>query len=61
MAVIGFIPARGGSKSIPKKNIQLINGKPLIYWSSLALQASSEVDEFYIATDDDLIGDIKFL
>ena len=58
MAVIGFIPARGGSKSIPKKNIQLINGKPLIYWSSLALQASSEVDEFYIATDDDLIKEV---
>ena len=38
MAVIGFIPARGGSKSIPMKNIQLMNGKPLIYWSALALQ-----------------------
>lgn len=58
MAVIGFIPARGGSKSIPKKNIQLINGKPLIYWSSLALQEASEVDEFYIATDDDLIKEV---
>ncbi len=52
MEVIGFVPARGGSKSIPMKNIKLINGRPLIYWSALALQEASEVKEFYIATDD---------
>jgi YrbI family 3-deoxy-D-manno-octulosonate 8-phosphate phosphatase len=52
MAVIGFVPARGGSKSIPMKNIKLINGKPLIYWSALALQEACSIKEFYIATDD---------
>lgn len=51
MAVIGFIPARGGSKSIPMKNIKLMNGKPLIYWSALALQECKDIDVFYVATD----------
>jgi len=51
MAVVGFIPARGGSKSIPMKNIKLMNGKPLIYWSALALQECKEIDVFYVATD----------
>ena len=30
---VALIPARGGSKSIPKKNIKILNGKPLIYWT----------------------------
>ena len=30
---IVFIPVRGGSKSIPLKNIKLLNGKPLVYWT----------------------------
>ena len=58
MAVIGFIPARGGSKSIPMKNIQLMNGKPLIYWSALALQECIDVDVFYVATDSGEIRDV---
>ena len=33
MSVIAFIPARGGSKSIPEKNIKFFCGKPLIYWN----------------------------
>ncbi len=51
MANIGFIPARGGSKSIPLKNIKHLCGKPLIYWSAKALQESNSIDVFYIATD----------
>ncbi len=53
--IIAFIPARGGSKSIPKKNIKLFCNKPLIYWSLLALERSSKVDLIYVATDDDEI------
>ena len=33
MSIIALIPARGGSKGIPRKNIKLFCGKPLIYWS----------------------------
>ncbi|MDR2008736.1 MAG: acylneuraminate cytidylyltransferase family protein [Alphaproteobacteria bacterium] len=47
---IALIPARGGSKSIPLKNIKLFCGKPLIYWNLKALQ-DSIVDKIYVATD----------
>ena len=48
---IAFIPARCGSKSIPHKNIKIICGKPLIYWSLLALSNSKLVDQIFVATD----------
>ena len=35
---IAFIPARGGSKSIPLKNIKELNGKPLIFWTAKAAE-----------------------
>jgi N-acylneuraminate cytidylyltransferase len=52
---IAFIPARGGSKSIPLKNIKSICGKPLVYWNINALQNCSRIDEIIIATDSDEI------
>ena len=48
---IAFIPVRCGSKSIPFKNIKLFCGKPLVYWSLLALQNSKNIDTVYLATD----------
>ncbi len=54
MSVIAFLPARGGSKSIPEKNIKYFCGKPLIYWNLYELQ-KSEVDEIVVATDSDNI------
>lgn len=48
---IVFIPVRGGSKSIPLKNIKLINGKPLVYWTTLAANKALYVDKVVIATD----------
>ena len=48
---IVFIPVRGGSKSIPLKNIKLINGKPLVYWTALAADKALYVDKVVIATD----------
>ncbi|MDR2207310.1 MAG: acylneuraminate cytidylyltransferase [Flavobacteriaceae bacterium] len=51
-----FIPVRGGSKSIPLKNIKDFCGKPLVYWCVSALQNCSRVDEIIIATDSE---DIK--
>jgi YrbI family 3-deoxy-D-manno-octulosonate 8-phosphate phosphatase len=55
MSVIAFIPARGGSKSIPGKNIKNFCGKPLIYWNLFALEKSVFVDEVVVATDSEKI------
>ena len=57
MSVIAFIPARGGSKSIPKKNIKSFCGKPLIFWNLQELQ-KSVVKEIVVATDNEEIKDI---
>ena len=54
MNILAFIPARGGSKSIPLKNIKMFCGKPLIYWNLLSLQKSS-VDKIIVATDSNQI------
>jgi len=48
---VAFIPVRGGSKSIPLKNIKLICGKPLVYWTIKAACACEYIDKVYIATD----------
>lgn len=53
--VIAFIPVRGGSKSIPLKNIKLFCGKPLVCWNIEALENCPEVDEVIVATDSDEI------
>lgn len=55
MKTIAFIPVRGGSKSIPLKNIKPLCGKPLVCWNIEALEACPEVDEIIIATDSDKI------
>ncbi len=55
MATIAFIPVRGGSKSIPLKNIKLFCGKPLIYWNLSALEETTAVDKVIVATDSDEI------
>lgn len=54
---IAFIPVRGGSKSIPMKNIKLINGKPLVYWTAKAANEAVCVDKLIIATDSEKIRD----
>lgn len=53
MKTIAFIPVRGGSKSIPQKNIKLFCGKPLVCWNIEALENCPEVDEVIVATDSD--------
>lgn len=55
MNVTAFIPVRGGSKSIPLKNIKLFCGRPLVYWNLLALQGVDSVDEIIVATDSEEI------
>lgn len=62
--VIAFIPVRGGSKSIPLKNIKSFCGKPLVYWNLLALQKTYSVDEIIVATDslriEDTVNSFRF-
>ncbi|MBQ9761948.1 MAG: N-acylneuraminate cytidylyltransferase [Oscillospiraceae bacterium] len=48
---VAFIPVRGGSKSIPLKNIKPISGKPLVYWTVKAACGCKYIDRVYIATD----------
>lgn len=55
MQTIAFIPVRGGSKSIPLKNIKPFCGKPLVCWNIEALEACALVDEIIVATDSDEI------
>lgn len=52
MKRIAFIPVRGGSKSIPLKNIKMIAGQPLLHWSLEAAEKSPVIDEIIVATDD---------
>jgi N-acylneuraminate cytidylyltransferase len=55
MKTIAFIPVRGGSKSIPFKNIKSFCGKPLVCWNIEALEACNVVDQVIVATDSDAI------
>ena len=52
---VAFIPVRGGSKSIPLKNIRPIGGRPLVYWTVRAACGCGAIDRVYIATDSDRI------
>lgn len=52
---VAFIPVRGGSKSIPLKNIKDMCGKPLVYWSVKAACLCSYIDKVYVATDSNAI------
>lgn len=52
---VAFIPVRGGSKSIPLKNIKEICGRPLVYWTVKAACDCKYIDKVYIATDSDKI------
>jgi len=52
MEILAIIPARGGSKGIPGKNIKPIAGKPLIAWMIAAAQKSKHVSRIVVSTDD---------
>lgn len=58
MKTIAIIPARGGSKRLPQKNIKLLDGIPLIAHSILYAKANKIIDEVYVSTDDDDIKNI---
>lgn len=55
---LAVIPARGGSKRIPRKNIRLFGGKPMIAWAIEAAIASGCFDRVVVSTDDEEIAEV---
>ncbi len=56
--ILGLILARGGSKSIPRKNIKLLGGKPLIAHTIEKAKASKYIDRLILSTDDQEIAEV---
>lgn len=50
--VLAVVPARGGSKRAPGKNLRFFRGEPLIVWSLLAAYGSKYIDKFVVSTED---------
>ena len=57
--ILGLIPARGGSKGLPRKNIKPLSGKPLIAWTIEQALASKYLDRVVVSTDDKEIAEIS--
>ncbi|MDP2628702.1 MAG: acylneuraminate cytidylyltransferase family protein [Nanoarchaeota archaeon] len=57
--ILGIIPARGGSKGVPRKNIKLLAGKPLIAYSIEEAKKSEHITKLIVSTDDQEIADIS--
>lgn len=55
MKVLGVIPARGGSKAIPRKNLVMLGGKPLLAWTCEAAKGS-KLDRIIVSTDNEEIA-----
>jgi CMP-N-acetylneuraminic acid synthetase len=56
--ILAIIPARGGSKGIPRKNIKLLDGKPLIAYS-IEAALTSKIDKVIVSTEDEEIAEIS--
>jgi CMP-N-acetylneuraminic acid synthetase len=54
--VYAVIPARGGSKRLPRKNIHEVWGQPMLSWAIRACQASAYISECFVSTEDDEIA-----
>jgi CMP-N,N'-diacetyllegionaminic acid synthase len=55
--VLGLIPARGGSKGIPRKNLAVVGGRPLLAWTVDAARAAASLTRTVVSTDDDEIAE----
>lgn len=56
--IIAIIPARGGSKGLPRKNIRILAGKPLIAWTIEQANCSKYIDKVIVSTEDEEIAEI---
>lgn len=61
MNIIAIIPARGGSKGIPRKNVRFLNGKPLIAYAIMNALKSKYIKEVFVSTDDEEIAEVAAL
>lgn len=52
MKILGLIPARGGSKGIPRKNIRMLGGKPLLQWTAEPALACKSLHKVVLSTED---------
>ena len=59
MRILALIPARGGSKRLPGKNIRLLDNKPMIVWSIDIAKDIPEICDILVSTDDETIMDIS--
>lgn len=59
MKTCAIIPARGGSKGVPKKNIRLLGGYPLIAYSIVAARLTNQIDRVVVSTDSDEIAEVS--
>ncbi len=57
MRVLGLIPARGGSKGIPGKNVRPLGGRPLLAWTAEAALAATRLSRVVLTTDDEAIAE----
>lgn len=58
MSTVALIPARGGSKRLPRKNIAKVNGLPMLAYPIMTARASGLFEHIYVSTEDDEIAEI---
>jgi CMP-N-acetylneuraminic acid synthetase len=58
MKILGLIPARGGSKGVPRKNVRLLNGKPLLVYTAEAALKAKKLARVVLSTEDEEIARI---
>lgn len=58
MKILGIIPARGGSKGVPRKNIRLLNGKPLLAYTIEAAKNAGRLTRIILSTEDQEIAEV---
>src|SRR6185312_6400269 len=56
--VLALIPARGGSTGVPRKNLRLVAGRPLLAWTIAAARTSNHIDRLILSSDDDEIAEV---
>lgn len=58
MRILGIIPARGGSKGVPRKNVRLLGGKPLLAYTAESAKSSTSLTKIVLSTDDEEIASV---